>query len=59
MQERFELNFELIATNSIINSTGIKPNYYSLNKKAEKFGYLPTLTSLEGVSLESEIILNR
>jgi nucleoside-diphosphate-sugar epimerase len=59
MQDRFELNFELIATNSIVNSTGIKPNYYSLNKKAEKFGYLPTLTSLEGVSLESEIILNR
>jgi nucleoside-diphosphate-sugar epimerase len=59
MRDRFGLKYELSGKDSSVNSTGMKTNYYSLNKNAEKFGYLPTLTSLEGVALETEIILSR
>jgi nucleoside-diphosphate-sugar epimerase len=59
MKDKFEFNFEFTEQDSSINSTGEKANYYSLNNKAKKFGYLPTLSSLEGIARESEIILKR
>ena len=57
MQEQFGLKFEISNSASLVNATGGKPFYYSMNRRAEEFGYHPTLTSLEGVSKEVEIYL--
>ena len=57
MQEQFGLKFEISNSASLVNATGGKPFYYSMNRRAEEFGYQPTLTSLEGVSKEVEIYL--
>jgi nucleoside-diphosphate-sugar epimerase len=58
MRDRFGLKYEIADANASVNATGSKPNYYSLNKRAAEFGYQPTLTSLEGIVLESERILS-
>ncbi len=58
MQNYFNLNFELHETKTGINSTGSKPNYYSLNNRASEFNYTPTLSSIEGITREAKIILN-
>ena len=57
MQGEFGLQYEITAVPATINATGVKPNYYSLNKRATAFGYIPTLTSLEGVLREAKAIL--
>ena len=57
MQDKFGLQYEITAANASVNATGYKPHYYSLNKRAADFGYIPTLTSLEGVLLEAKAIL--
>ena len=59
MQERFGLEYEITATTAAVNSTGIKPHYYSLNKRAAEFGYIPKYTSLDGVLSETKIALNK
>ena len=55
MQNNFGLSYELITTTASVNATGIKPNYYSLNKKARGFGYVPQHTALESVLLEIKL----
>jgi nucleoside-diphosphate-sugar epimerase len=57
MQDKFGLQYEITQASVSVNSTGIKPNYYSLNTRAADFGYRPTLTSLEGIVQEMQIIL--
>ena len=57
MQEQFGLQYKIADAGSIINATGSKPHYYSLNTRAANFGYQPTLTSLDGILRESEAIL--
>jgi nucleoside-diphosphate-sugar epimerase len=57
MKEIFRLQYELAETFDSINATGIKPCYYSLNRRASEFGYRPRLTSLEGILQESAAIL--
>jgi nucleoside-diphosphate-sugar epimerase len=39
------------------SATGLKPLYYSTNRKAERIGYLPRFTSMDGIASESEAIL--
>lgn len=51
MQEKFGLKYELVPSGAGVNATGIKPHYYSRNTRAAEFGYLPMLTSLEGILL--------
>lgn len=58
MQENFGLRYEIKENLITINATGIKSHYYSLNKKAEDFGYFPNITSLDGILQESRKILN-
>lgn len=58
MQERFGLKYEITEATVNVNATGGKPHYYSLNTRAEDFGYQPGLTSLQGVLLESEKFLS-
>lgn len=52
MEKNFGLQYELVAANAGLNATGSKPYYYSLNRNAKKFGYEPSLTSLDGLTLE-------
>jgi nucleoside-diphosphate-sugar epimerase len=59
MQEKFGLRYEITDASVGINATGGKAHYYSLNIRAADFGYLPGMTSIEGILRESEIILRR
>jgi len=60
MKNKFGLRLSLTETSiAEINATGLKPNYYSLNRYAEKFGYTPTKGSLECLLLESELLLQQ
>ena len=47
MQEEFNLKYEIVQAGASVNATGGKPHYYSLNRRAADFGYLPKYTSLE------------
>lgn len=57
MQEQFGLRYEITQARVSVNATGNKPHYYSLNTRAADFGYQPTLTSLEGIVKEMQMIL--
>ena len=57
MQEKFGLQYKVVQAAAVVNATGGKPHYYSLNTRAEGFGYLPALTSLQGVLEESVHVL--
>jgi len=57
MQDNFGLAYEVITTNAGVNAKGSKPHYYSLNTKAAAFSYQPSLTSLDGLLLETKQIL--
>lgn len=49
-----------IQENSILQSpTGIKSNYYSLNRKSEMIGYKPKFTSLQAITSELSGIMNK
>lgn len=58
MKEQFGLRYEITEAFESVNATGIKSHYYSKNTRASDFGYQPSLTSLEGVTLEMNIILS-
>ena len=52
MSEEFGLKYEIRASTSVgINATGLKRKYFSLNRRAELFGFKPTLSSLDTVLL--------
>ena len=57
MQEKFQLQFEITQTATGVNATGSKPHYYSVNTRAADFSYQPTLTSLEGIVKETQMML--
>ncbi len=59
MQENFGLRYEIIETSAGVNATGSKPHYYSLNTKADNFGYQPNFTSLEALLLEVNELLQQ
>jgi nucleoside-diphosphate-sugar epimerase len=52
MKEKFALHYQIQEGDTNINASGKKPFYYSLNRRAEDFGYAPTLSSLEGIETE-------
>ena len=58
IQERFGLRYELTQTSTGLNATGSKPYYYSINKRANDFGYEPTTTSLESVLYELKMLFH-
>jgi nucleoside-diphosphate-sugar epimerase len=57
MQKQFGLQYEITQESVSVNATGDKPHYHSLNTRAADFGYQPTLTSLEGIVKEMQMIL--
>lgn len=58
MQQRFGLKYESVQEFSALNATGRKSHYYSLNRRAQEFGYQPKLSSLDGVLMEASSILS-
>jgi len=58
LKEKFGLNFFLTEKTEIVAATGNKVNYYSKNTKLSEFGYKPQYTSLEGILVEVNAILN-
>ena len=59
MQAHFGLKYAVQETSEIINATGIKPYYYSENKRAERYGYYPEYSSLDGLLSEIKIYLSK
>lgn len=57
LKEEYDLKYTINDNLNVMNATGLKNNYYSINKKAEKIGYAPKVTSLECIMHESEKIL--
>jgi nucleoside-diphosphate-sugar epimerase len=49
---RFGLKYKIHENNNIMNATGIKVSYYSLNKSAQAIGYNPLNNSLNGLIAE-------
>jgi len=52
MKKHFGLSYLMSDQNASLNTTGTKNHYYSLNKRAEMFGYKPTMTSVETILKE-------
>ena len=59
LHERFGLVYETaeLSASVAVNATGAKPHYYSLNRRAEAFGYCPAHSSISGVLEESAALL--
>ena len=59
MQRQFGLKYEYAESGErvSVNATGSKPYYYSSNRKAAEFGYVPRFSSMEGVVTETAAIL--
>ena len=55
LHKKFGLRYEFSEAHTAVNATGNKPHYYSLNRRAADFGYLPNFTSLEGVLQEANV----
>lgn len=49
IQAQFGLQYELMTNVHGVNATGSKPYYFSLNKQAGNFGYIPKYTSLKWI----------
>jgi nucleoside-diphosphate-sugar epimerase len=60
MRDRFGLRYEVAdGAGDVVNATGAKPYYYSLNRQAAELGYQPAYSSIEGIIAESALILER
>jgi nucleoside-diphosphate-sugar epimerase len=59
LQNKFGLKFKFHDAQLTANPTGVKTHYYSKNQFAQKLGYEPKYSSLEGITLELEALLNR
>ena len=57
MQDKFDLLYKTVPSSPNSTATGNKPYYYSKNRRAAAFGFEPTLSSLEGIILETSILL--
>ena len=57
ISKKFGLEYCFVDGEFGVNATGKKNCYYSLNKKAAEFGYIPKYNSLEGICKEMELYL--
>jgi nucleoside-diphosphate-sugar epimerase len=57
LRERYGLKYEIKKNFQGINPTGLKINYYSINRSAKSYGYSPSLTSAQGIHKEIDLIL--
>jgi nucleoside-diphosphate-sugar epimerase len=59
LRSEFGLKYFLQQTDYYTDGNSVKSHYYSLSRRAEKFGYSPQLTSLQGVVLEAKQLLRK
>lgn len=59
MNELFGLKYEIIEPPVNQSATGTKEHYYSLNTRASLYGYKPELSSIEGLTSETMLLLNQ
>ena len=59
LKSEFGLEYEVEDGINIVNATGIKLNYYSLNKAAKSINYNPKNSSLDGIIQEINLTLGR
>lgn len=52
MQDQFGLQYEIQHSGVGVNATGNKPNYFSSNRIAKAFGYIPEFSSRSGICTE-------
>ncbi len=58
MHEHFGLRYEIVpGLAAPVNATGLKPHYYSTNKKAGEFGYRPAYSALDTLREEISALL--
>lgn len=57
IQRRYGLKVIVSPKAGVVNATGSKSKYYSLDKKAASIGYRPRYDSLEGVLIEMDSLL--
>jgi nucleoside-diphosphate-sugar epimerase len=58
MAQRYGLRYEVAQAPAGVNATGAKPHYYSLDRRAAGLGYAPAHTSLDGIRIEADAILD-
>jgi len=58
MSANFGLVFDIVQSAVGDNATGIKSKYYSINRSAHEFSYIPKYSSLDGVLVEANAILS-
>lgn len=56
IQQRFGLAYEIRDASAGVNATGVKMNYFSINKRAAQYGYVPSISSLEGILAEIDLM---
>jgi nucleoside-diphosphate-sugar epimerase len=54
---RYGLSYDVRQAETVGTATGVKPHYYSSNRRAASVGYLPTMTSIESVTKEIDSLL--
>lgn len=59
MEQRFGLRYAVGPAAAVVNATGAKPHYYSLNRQAAELGYQAAFSSIDGIAAEAAIILGR
>jgi nucleoside-diphosphate-sugar epimerase len=59
IKESFGLRYEVSKAPAGVNATGLKMNYFSMNRRAEIFGYSPSNNSLNNVISEIELLRMR
>jgi nucleoside-diphosphate-sugar epimerase len=58
LEDKYGLKYKVEQSIDIINATGSKLNYYSVNKIAGSMGYKPINSSLEGIIKEVDVLLD-
>ncbi len=56
--ERYGLHYAIDPALAVLGVTGLKPDYYSLDRHAESIGYAPKWTSLEALCRETDAVLS-
>jgi len=57
LKSEFELRYEIDKDVDIVNATGVKSKYYSLNKTVKSMNYSPKNTSLKSIIKEINLML--
>ncbi|HEY5541343.1 MAG TPA: NAD-dependent epimerase/dehydratase family protein [Coriobacteriia bacterium] len=54
---RYALKYDVLEAPTALTATGMKPNYYSTNRRAASVGYEPSRTSLQTLTEEIDALL--